>query len=175
MTYPDMAAAHYYDYCDSPLGKILIVSNTKELTFLCFENQRSVPDLSGISAVRNADDPVISETRRWLGIYFSGSEPTFCPPLAPACSPFASDVLEILRTVPYGKTVSYGEIAERVRVKRGMEKMSAQAVGGAVGRNPVAIIIPCHRVIGKNGSPVGYGGGLWRKEFLLALENKNNM
>jgi methylated-DNA-[protein]-cysteine S-methyltransferase len=110
---------------------------------------------------------VFDETRRWLDLYFTGEKPDFTPQLAPKGTPFQQRVWEILLTIPYGKTVSYGDVARQIS-----PTMSAQAIGGAVGRNPIGIIIPCHRVIGADGSLTGYGGGLERKRWLLELENK---
>ena len=115
--------------------------------------------------------PVFDETRRWLDLYIAaGEKPDSIPPLAPLGTPFQQRVWKILLTIPYGKTMSYGDIACLVS-----PTMSAQAVGGAVGRNPIAIIIPCHRVIGADGSLTGYGGGLERKRWMLELERQQSM
>lgn len=114
--------------------------------------------------------PVFADTRRWLDMYFAGQIPDFLPRLSPQGTAFRQSVWNMLLAIPYGQTTSYGEIAAEIGRRRQTEKMSAQAVGGAVGHNPIAIIIPCHRVIGKDGSLTGYGGGLWRKEWLLQLE-----
>ena len=111
-------------------------------------------------------------TEKWLDIYFSGNIPDFTPPISLSGTPFKLMIWEMLRGIPYGETVSYGDIAKQAAEKRGIEKMSSQAVGGAVGKNPVAIIIPCHRVIGADGSLTGYGGGIEKKEFLLRLEKE---
>ena len=110
------------------------------------------------------------QTKRWLDLYFSGKEPDFCPPLDPDGTDFQKTVWSVLRTIPYGDTLTYGEVSKLVAAKLGRSFMSAQAVGGAVGRNPISIIVPCHRVIGADGSLTGYAGGLWRKEKLLRLE-----
>ena len=107
--------------------------------------------------------------RRWLDVYFSGRKPDFTPPTAPAGTAFQQSVWEILRTIPYGETTTYGAIARRIEQNTGC-RMSAQAVGGAVGRNPISILIPCHRVIGADGSLTGYAGGLDKKERLLQWE-----
>ena len=117
-----------------------------------------------------AELPVFEQTKRWLDSYFSGQIPDFLPPLSLKGTDFRMEVWEELLKIPYGKTVSYGEIAAAVARKRGLDRMSAQAVGGAVGHNPVAIIVPCHRVVGKDGSLTGYGGGLDKKTALLSLE-----
>ncbi|WP_299189708.1 methylated-DNA--[protein]-cysteine S-methyltransferase [uncultured Campylobacter sp.] len=113
---------------------------------------------------------VFDQTRRWLDLYFSGREPGFTPALNPAGSAFRRAVWEILLKIPYGKTTTYGQIAREIAAVRGLAKMSAQAVGGAVGHNEISIIIPCHRVIGAHGNLTGYAGGIDRKIKLLQLE-----
>ena len=113
---------------------------------------------------------VFDQTKRWLDLYFSGREPGFTPALNPAGSAFRHVVWEILLKIPYGKTTTYGQIAREIAAARGLAKMSAQAVGGAVGHNEISIIIPCHRVIGAHGSLTGYAGGIDRKIKLLQLE-----
>ena len=110
---------------------------------------------------------VFDQTRRWLDLYFSGREPSFTPALNPAGSAFRRAVWEILLKIPYGKTTTYGQIAREIAAARGLAKMSAQAVGGAVGHNEISIIIPCHRVVGTHGSLTGYAGGIDRKIKLL--------
>ena len=116
--------------------------------------------------------PVFDQTAAWLDIYFSGRDPGFTPELALRGTPFRKAVWEILLTIPFGRTMSYGEIAETVARQMGKPRMSAQAVGGAVGHNPVSIIVPCHRVIGADGSLTGYAGGLEKKARLLSLERR---
>lgn len=113
---------------------------------------------------------VLDAARRWLDVYFSGREPDFAVPLHLTGTAFQQSVWAMLRAIPYGKTVTYGEIARRLAAERGVSRMSAQAVGGAVGRNPVSVIVPCHRVVGADGSLTGYAGGVDKKEKLLALE-----
>ena len=110
---------------------------------------------------------VFDQTRRWLDLYFSGREPGFTPALNPAGSAFRRAVWEILLKIPYGKITTYGQIAREIAAARGLAKMSAQAVGGAVGHNEISIIIPCHRVVGTHGSLTGYAGGIDRKIKLL--------
>ncbi|MBR5167337.1 MAG: methylated-DNA--[Salinivirgaceae bacterium] len=124
------------------------------------------------NAVKSSDTlPVFKDVSRWLDIYFSGREPDFTPDFRiENATPFRKDVLEILRQIPFGKTVTYGDIAAQIAKKHGIEKMSAQAVGGAVGWNPIGIIIPCHRVVGAGSKLVGYGGGIENKMALLKLE-----
>ncbi|WP_297941626.1 methylated-DNA--[protein]-cysteine S-methyltransferase [uncultured Campylobacter sp.] len=117
--------------------------------------------------------PVLDQTKRWLDLYFSGREPGFTPALNPVGSAFRRAVWEILLKIPYGKTTTYGQIAREIAAARGLAKMSAQAVGGAVGHNDISIIIPCHRVIGAHGNLTGYAGGIDRKIKLLKLEGIN--
>ena len=154
--------AHY----TSPLGGITLTSDGMALTGLYFDGERVFPDLS---AGRKKDLPVFGEVIRWLDLYFAGEEPDFMPPLAPVGTAFQMSVWEILRTIPYGETTTYGAIARRLE-EQTKKRMSAQAVGGAVGRNPISIIVPCHRVIGADGSLTGYAGGLDKKEYLLRTE-----
>ena len=150
----------------SPLGGITLTSEGAALTGLYFDGERNFPDLS---AAYEKDLPVFGEAVRWLDLYFDGSIPNFIPALAPAGTAFQQTVWAILRTIPYGATTTYGAIARRIEQQE-KKRMSAQAVGGAVGRNPISILIPCHRVIGADGSLTGYAGGLARKERLLQIE-----
>lgn len=114
---------------------------------------------------------VFRETERWLDLYFGGRIPDFVPEYKiENLTPFRQEVVEVLKTIEYGRTLTYGDIAKRLAVKRGIPRMSAQAVGGAVGWNPICIIIPCHRVIGADGSLTGYGGGILNKAALLRHE-----
>ena len=159
----------FTQHYDSPLGGILLAANEAGLTGLWFDGGKYFADsLSADHTER--DTPVLAETRRWLDLYFSGSEPDFLPPLHPAGSAFRQSVWELLLQIPYGRTTTYGEIARLLAEKRGLARMSAQAVGGAVGRNEISIIIPCHRVVGANGSLTGYAGGIGKKVQLLELE-----
>lgn len=148
---------------DSPLGTMLLASDGSALTALDFD------DTSDCIRGMQKGLPVFEETFRWLDLYFSGKVPDCMPQLAPKGTAFQHAVWDILRTIPYGKTTTYGRIAAQLAETRG-GRMSAQAVGGAVGRNPISILIPCHRVIGADGSLTGYAGGMERKEFLLQLE-----
>ena len=150
----------------SPLGGMTLTSDGIALTGLYFDGERDFPDLS---AAHKKDLPVFGEVMRWLDLYFAGKEPDFMPPLAPVGTTFQQAVWEILKTIPYGEITTYGAIAKQLEKDTG-RRMSAQAVGGAVGRNPISILIPCHRVIGANGSLTGYAGGLDKKEYLLELE-----
>ena len=154
--------AHY----DSPLGGITLASDGEALTELWFNGQKHFGSTLGSLASLPAQLPVFDDTRRWLDIYFSGRNPNFMPPLSLKGTPFLQRVWKELHTIPYGQTVTYGELAHQLGCR------SAQAVGGAVGRNPIAIIVPCHRIVGTNGSLTGYAGGLDRKRALLQLEQK---
>ena len=152
-------------YYDSPLGRIMMAGDGEALTGLWFDGQKYFAEtLSAEYAVK--DLPVFAETRRWLDLYFSGRIPDFTPPLKMRGSAFRRTVWEILLSVPYGRTITYGEIAGRISGRNG----AAQAVGGAVSHNPVSLIIPCHRVIGADGSMTGYAGGTDRKICLLRME-----
>lgn len=153
----------------SPLGEILLAADERGLTGLWLEGQKSDP--AGLPAAHEERrTPILAEAARWLDVYFSGQEPDFLPPLHPVGSPFRQSVWEILLRIPYGKTVTYGEIARRLAEKSGRARVSAQAVGGAVGHNEISILIPCHRVVGTGGSLTGYAGGIDKKVRLLELE-----
>lgn len=162
---------NYTHHYASPLGRITLASDGEALTGLWFDGQkhRSAP----LQENRKEDLlPVFTEADRWLDIYFSGKNPQFTPKLRlQTTSSFRKAVWEILLTIPYGKIITYGEIAASIAKQKGTARMSARAVGGAVGRNPIALIIPCHRVVGANGSLTGYAGGIDRKLKLLALEH----
>lgn len=152
----------------SPLGGMTLVSDGTALVGLYFDGQKYAAE--GLDATHTQKNlPIFKEVRRWLDVYFSGRKPDFTPPIAPAGTAFQQSVWEILRTIPYGETTTYGAIARRIEQNTGC-RMSAQAVGGAVGRNPISILIPCHRVIGADGSLTGYAGGLDKKESLLRWE-----
>lgn len=144
----------------SPIGRMIISTDGSSLTALTFSE----------SPCENKDDKITAITEKWLCSYFSGKIPDLTPPLKPSGTPFQQMIWGMLTEIPYGKTVSYGQLAASAAEKREIKKMSAQAVGGAVGRNPIAIIIPCHRVIGADGALTGYAAGLHRKEYLLRLE-----
>ena len=164
----NMEYTHHYD---SPLGDILIASEGRFITGLWFEGQKYFAGTLE-RAHEERDLPVFEETDRWLDIYFSGSAPDFTPPLLMKTTPFRRTVWEILLQIPFGHTMTYGEIAERIALMRGSKTMSAQAVGGAAGHNAILLIIPCHRVIGADGSLTGYAGGLERKRKLLEMEKR---
>lgn len=160
----------FIQHYDSSLGGILLAADEIGLTGLWFDGQKYFArDLPAERADR--DTPILAEARRWLDTYFRGQEPDFLPPLHPIGSAFRQSVWEILLRIPYGQTMTYGEIARQLAEKKGLSQMSAQAVGGAVGHNEISIIIPCHRVVGTNGSLTGYAGGIDRKRRLLELEH----
>lgn len=151
-----------YNY-SSPEGEILLAANDNGLTGLWFYGAKYFA--AGLEDARTEKlTPVLRQTLRWLDTYFSGFEPDFMPPLELHGSDFRRRVWAELAKIPYGETVTYGEIAKKLGVK------SAQAVGGAVGHNPVSIIVPCHRVLGADGSLTGYAGGTDKKARLLELE-----
>ena len=153
----------------SPIGDILLASDGAHLTGLWFEKQKYFADtLSNEHEEKNL--PVFDETKHWLDLYFSGADPGFMPPLRPAGSPFRREVWDILLQIPRGSLLTYKEIADKITAKRGFPRMSAQAAGGAVGHNPISILIPCHRVVGSDGSLTGYAGGNEKKIALLKLE-----
>jgi methylated-DNA-[protein]-cysteine S-methyltransferase len=159
----------YTQHYDSPLGGILLAADDVGLTGLWFDGQKYFA--RGLSNERIVQETsVLAEAKRWLDIYFTGKAPDFTPPLHPIGSAFRRSVWEILLQIPYGQTATYGEIARQLAKKQGLERMSAQAVGGAVGHNKISIIIPCHRVVGADGSLTGYAGGIGKKEKLLELE-----
>ena len=150
---------------------MLMMSDGDVLTGLHFADSRKV--VKDCRDCEGRDIPVFRETRLWLDEYFGGREPGFKPPYRiDGLTPFRKDVIDAMLEIPFGETATYGDVAAAIAKKRGMKKMSAQAVGGAVGWNPICIIIPCHRVIGANGALVGYGGGIKNKIALLEHENR---
>ncbi|MBO7542137.1 MAG: methylated-DNA--[protein]-cysteine S-methyltransferase [Bacteroidales bacterium] len=159
-------ASHY----DSPLGGITMASDGEALVGLWFDGQRHFAETLSEKATEYPDLPIFAQTRRWLEIYFSGRKPDFTPNLRVQSSDFRKHVWQLLLEIPYGHTATYGEIARAIARENGLERMSAQAVGNAVGHNPIALIIPCHRVLGSDGSLTGYAAGTDKKAFLLDLE-----
>ena len=153
----------------SPVGVILLAADDAGLTGLWFEGSKYfAAELPKAYIEQNT--PALLETIQWLDVYFAGNEPDFTPPLHLIGSDFRQAVWNILLSIPYGRTITYGQIAKQLAKNTGIDKMSAQAVGGAVGHNPISIIVPCHRVVGTNGSLTGYAGGLDKKIALLKLE-----
>lgn len=151
------------------MGEMTLASNGEELTGLWFDGQKYFASNTQ-GRIEEKDLPVFEQTEKWLDIYFSGKAPDFTPPLSfSGISPFRKRVWEIMLAVPYGQTTTYGKIAERIERETG-KRVSAQAVGGAVGHNSISVIIPCHRVLGANGDLTGYAGGVDKKVALLKGE-----
>ena len=147
-----------------------MASDGESLTGLWFERQKYyAATLTGEHTEKEL--PVFQQAKQWLDLYFQGKNPDFTPPLHLDGTPFRLAVWDVLQQIPYGQVMTYGEIANRIAGRQGLEKMSAQAVGGAVAHNPVSVIVPCHRVVGSNGSLTGYAGGIYKKIELLTLEN----
>lgn len=163
----------YTSHYHSPIGEILLAADDIGLSGLWFDGQKYFaahldPDHE------EQELPLFKDVKQWLDIYFSGHEPDFSVPLHFKGTQFQKDVWNILCAIPYGKTMTYKEIADKIVKQKGVKHMSAQAVGGAVGHNDISIIVPCHRVVGTNGSLTGYAGGIEKKIQLLTLE-KNDM
>ena len=156
----------------SEFDDILMNSDGEYLTGLCFIGSKD--ENKQIVNCEEKELPIFKETRKWLDIYFSGKNPDFTPKYKiENMTPFRKEVIDIMNTISFGKTLTYSDISKIIAKNRGLEKMSSQAVGGAVGWNPICIIIPCHRVVGKNGSLTGYGGGIKNKIELLKLEGND--
>ena len=162
----------YIETYASSLGIITMGSNGRQLTGLWFEGQKHFGDTL-CDRPQHHSLPIFDETRTWLDVYFQGKRPSFTPPMLLNDTPFRRTVWQLLLTIPYGEITTYKDIARQWARQHGVKSMSSQAVGGAVGRNPISIIIPCHRVIGTNGSLTGYAGGLDRKRWLLQWEQEN--
>ncbi len=164
----------YTSKYESPLGSILLAADNMGLTGLWFEGQKYF----ALNLHRENEEkelPVFAQAKNWLDIYFSERKPDFTPPLHFTGTEFQNEVWEMLCRIPYGQTTTYGDIAKQLAKRRAAwkkepERMSAQAVGGAVGRNEISIIVPCHRVVGSNGSLTGYAGGIDKKIALLKIE-----
>ncbi|MBR4908038.1 MAG: methylated-DNA--[Acidaminococcaceae bacterium] len=161
-----MEYTHHYV---SPLGGITLASDGEALTGLWFDGQKYYAEtLDPHHQEKNL--PVFVEADRWLATYFSGKMPAFMPKLRMKTTTFRKAVWKVMLTIPYGQTLTYGEIAAVIAKKKGVPRMSAQAVGNAVGHNAISLIIPCHRVVGAKGSLTGYAAGLDKKLKLLTLE-----
>ena len=159
----------YTQWYNSQLGKILLAADDAGLTGIWFDGEKYFAQhLEEQHEKKNTS--ILQQTKHWLDVYFSGKEPDCTVPFHFNGTTFQNEVWNILCTIPYGKTMTYGEIAKRIAAKRGIPRMAAQAVGGAVGHNEISIIVPCHRVIGTDGSLTGYAGGLDKKIKLLTLE-----
>ena len=152
---------------NSEIGNIIIVSDGENLTGLWFEGQKHFLNLF---EEQEEELEIFTKTKKWLDIYFSGKKPEFSIPVLFSGTEFRVKVWNILKEIPYGEVITYGDIAKRLAEEKGIKKMSAQAVGAAVGHNPISIIVPCHRVIGNNNNLTGYAGGLDKKKRLLEIE-----
>ena len=166
-----MEHIHHYQ---SPLGAITIKSDGNALTDLSFNKLKHCAN-SPQKRTQKKFLPIFQLTEKWLNTYFSGQAPNFTPPILLNTTPFRKTVFEITLSIPYGQTITYAEIATNIAKQKGIKQMSAQAVGGALKANPIALIIPCHRVIGTNGSLTGYAGGLNKKNRLLKLEKASTL
>lgn len=159
-----------YTY-ESPLGTMIMLGTLSYLTDLFFIDEAHVPSYDDAEYIEQLTGP-FEVTIMWLDQYFNGKKPFITPPIQLEGTEFRKSVWSILQTIPYGNTTTYGDIGKQIAQQQG-KKYSAQAVGGAVGHNPISIIIPCHRVIGSNGKLTGYAGGIERKKYMLDLEAKH--
>ncbi|MDR2016444.1 MAG: methylated-DNA--[protein]-cysteine S-methyltransferase [Burkholderiales bacterium] len=163
---------YYSTNYPSPIGTITLACNGDHLVGLWLDGQKYHGGTIPEEMAKNNDMPVFSAAKKWLDRYFASKKPDISElPLAPIGSEFRQRVWRILCEIPYGKVITYGDIAQKMAVKMNKKSMSSQAVGGAVGHNPISIIIPCHRVVGSNGSLTGYAGGVRAKIKLLELED----
>ncbi len=160
---------HFTSHYMSPLGNMLLAADETGLTGLWFEGQKYFARYLDREH-EEKDIPVFTRAKRWLDIYFSAKEPDFSIPLHFIGTDFQKEVWEVLLQIPYGRTMTYGQIAKLLAGRRNLPYVSARAAGGAVSRNGISIIVPCHRVVGANGSLTGYAGGIDRKTALLKLE-----
>ncbi len=161
---------YYINKYFSALGPIVMASDDNTLIGLWFEGQKHFNN-ELLSNHKEADIDIFKVTKNWLDIYFQGDIPDFTPNIKyDTGSKFQILVWEILRQIPYGRSTTYGEIAKLTAKKMNKQTMSAQAIGGAIGRNPISIIIPCHRVLGSDGRVTGYAGGFNKKRYLLSIE-----
>lgn len=158
----------YCDQYDSPLGNLLLTCTDRGLTGIRFDGALPEPN-------QQEDHPFLQQTKQWLDAYFRGENPTTDIPLCPEGTPFRQRVWQLLLAIPYGESRSYGDLAREMAVILGKEKMSAQAIGQAVGSNPISILIPCHRVVGTKGQLTGYAGGIDKKIWLLRHEGRQEI
>ena len=163
-----MTGPLYITECPSPVGQLLLAASETRLHSIWFEDAWHAPT----DGIRRDDLPLFHQVRHWLDRYFAGEKPDPAQlPLAPRGTAFQTLVWDLLLEIPYGQAKTYGQLAREAASRLGKERMSPQAVGNAVGRNPISIVVPCHRVLGAGGSLTGFSGGLDRKKFLLDLEN----
>lgn len=164
----------YTTHYPSPVGDILLAAKEDALIGLWISGQKYFPDSIKEPMEEQSNHPVLLQAVNWLNRYFAGEKPEISElKLAPAGSEFRKAIWDILCEIPYGEVTTYGEISKKIAKELGKQKMSAQAVGGAVGHNAISIIIPCHRVVGSNGSLTGYAGGIDKKIQLLTHEGVN--
>lgn len=161
----------YIHTYESPLGTMIMLGTDVYITDLFFDDEKHAPAIDIKKYEEKVTGP-FEVTCMWLDAYFKREKPFLVPPIELHGTEFQQKVWRLLQSIPYGKTTTYKVIATQVAKDLGKEKMSAQAVGGAVGRNPISLIIPCHRVLGSNGSLTGYAGGIHRKKYMLELENR---
>jgi hypothetical protein len=160
-----------YTY-ESPLGTMVMLGTLSYLTDLFFIDEAHAPSYDDAEYIEQLTGP-FEVTIMWLNQYFNGKKLFITPPIQLEGTEFRKSVWSILQTIPYGETTTYGDIGKQIAQQQGKEKFSAQAVGGAVGHNPISIIVPCHRVIGSNGQLTGYAGGIERKKYMLDLESEH--
>lgn len=164
-----MFVSHY----QSPLGPMTLSADSEGLTGVWFDDQKYFGSTLSAGAVADVHNLFLHDAAKWLDDYFAGRQPQFCPQLHLVGSDFRQKVWSLLLKIPYGQVATYKSIGDEVATRMGVPHMSAQAVGGAVGHNPISIIVPCHRVLATSGSLTGYAGGLERKRYLLRLEGIN--
>ncbi len=160
---------HFTSTYQSPLGEILIAADDIGIVGIWFKDAKYYARCLD-KENEPKETPVIKKLKQWLDIYFQGKEPDFDLPVHMTGTPFQLEVWNILREIPYGTTVTYNEIAKKIAKSKGLERMSAQAVGTAVGKNSISLVVPCHRVVGTNNGLAGYAGGIDKKIALLKLE-----
>lgn len=160
----------------SPLGPLILLAKAQDLVGVWFAGQKHEGAHYNLTAVSTGEIPVLKQTYQWLDRYFAGQQPAISElSLAPQATTFQRQVYQVLTEIPYGQTMSYQAIVDQLTQQNGCPTGSARAVGGAVGHNPISIIIPCHRVVGSDGSLTGYAGGLERKKALLAFESQSKL
>lgn len=160
----------------SPIGELTLACEENSLIGLWIEGQKYHGARLLKNMVEDSEQPIFDLVKHWLDSYFSGKKPDISGlSLSPIGTPFRRMIWDVLCEIPYGEVMTYGDIAKIMAEKMGKKSMSSQAVGGAVGHNPISIIIPCHRVVGANGKLTGYAGGIRVKAKLLELEGKSNV
>lgn len=167
---------YFYGFYDSPVGRLTVAGDEKHIVGLWLEQQRFYMDVLQGQVAAEKETEVIRLAKNWIDRYFAGKKPGIHElPIKFIGSDFRVDVWQMLTEIPYGEIITYGELAKKIAGKRGIKAMSAQAVGGAVGHNPISIIVPCHRVMGKNGNLTGYSGGAAAKLKLLEHEGMDTV